>query len=484
MKIGYWPLMDIAQQDDRNVTQAVPGFGEAARVWMKIGLLGFGGPAGQIALMHRELVEERRWVSENRFLHALNYCMLLPGPEAQQLSIYIGWLLHGTRGGIVAGTLFVLPGFLVITGLSLLYALYHQSGWLEGLFFGLKAAVLAIVVEAVVRLGKRALTSNFSRTVAAVSFLALFVFKVPFPLVIIAAAMAGYLVAKFTAGGSPFSPRGEDARRADEGAVSANSEPAAPLIRPLGPPSFRGGEGKTEGAGWRRAVRVLSLWLSLWVAPFLLIAAVAGLDSVFIAIGLFFSKMAIVTFGGAYAALSYVAQQAVETHHWLLPGGMLDGLALAETTPGPLVLVLSFVGFMGALRGATGLDPLLAGVLGAVLTTWVTFIPCFLWIFIGAPYVEGLRHNRVLSAALAAISAAVAGVILNLALWFGLHVLFAATTEIDWGSFSITLPDLSSFRPLAFGLTLLALSITFIGKRGVLSGLAICSVAGWLASLI
>ncbi|KQV43764.1 MULTISPECIES: chromate efflux transporter [unclassified Rhizobium] len=444
--------MDIADQDDRNVTPTRPGFKEAAGVWAKIGLLGFGGPAGQIALMHRELVEERRWVSASRFLHALNYCMLLPGPEAQQLSIYIGWLLHGTRGGIVAGTLFVLPGFIVITGLSLLYALYHQSGWLEGLFFGLKAAVLAIVVEAVVRLGKRALKGNFSRAIAAVSFLALFVFKVPFPLVILAAAIAGYLVAKFTAtAGSPFSPRAE---------------------------------GKTGGAGWRRAARVLALWLALWTAPFILIAVLAGTDSVFIAIGLFFSKMAVVTFGGAYAVLSYVAQQAVETHHWLLPGEMLDGLALAETTPGPLVLVLSFVGFMGAMRGATGLDPLLAGVLGAALTTWVTFVPCFLWIFLGAPYVEGLRQNRVLSAALAAISAAVTGVILNLALWFGLHVLFAGTTELDWGPLSLTLPDLASFRPVAFLLTVLALAVTFIGRAGVLPVLAICSVAGWLTSLI
>ncbi|WP_075289944.1 chromate efflux transporter [Pararhizobium arenae] len=452
--------MDISQQHDLNVTTARPTFLEAARVWSRIGLLGFGGPAGQIALMHREIVEERRWVSENRFLHALNYCMLLPGPEAQQLATYIGWMLHGTRGGVVAGTLFVLPGFLVMLGLSLLYALYQQSGWLEGLFFGLKAAVLAIVIDAMVRLGKRALKSNFARTVAALAFLALFVFNVPFPLVILTAALAGYLAAK---AGLLQPPAGSAQERAETSLLSAHAQ--------------------AEGSGLYRAAKVLALWLSLWIAPFVLIAAFAGIDSVFMDIGLFFSKMAVVTFGGAYAVLSYVAQQAVDVHQWLKPGEMLDGLALAETTPGPLVLVLSFVGFMGALRGATGLDPLFAGTLGAVLTTWVTFVPCFLWIFLGAPYVEGLRSNRVLSAALASISAAVTGVILNLALWFGLHVLFASTVKADRGIVSVTLPDLSSFQPMAFFLTLLALAITFIGKKGVVWVLAVCSAVGWLGSL-
>ncbi len=452
--------MDIADQHNIDVTPASPTFLEAARLWTRIGLLGFGGPAGQIALMHRELVEERRWVSESRFLHALNYCMLLPGPEAQQLAIYIGWLLHGTRGGVVAGTLFVLPGFLVMLGLSLLYALYHRSGWLEGLFFGLKAAVLAIVIDAVVRLGRRALKSNFARIVAALAFLGLFVFDVPFPLVILAAALAGYLAVK--TGYLPPMPSAHEGGR----------EEISTLLSP-----------QEDGAGWSRAIRVLALWLSLWAVPFVLIAAVAGVDSVFMAIGLFFSKMAVVTFGGAYAVLSYVAQQAVENHHWLMPGEMLDGLALAETTPGPLVLVLSFVGFMGALRGSTGLDPLVAGTLGAVLTTWVTFIPCFLWIFLGAPYVEGLRSNRLLSAALASISAAVTGVILNLALWFGLHVLFAGTVTLEWGLLSVALPDLSSFRPGAFLLTLLALAIIFVGRRGVLPVLAVCSAIGWFASL-
>lgn len=441
---------------------AHPTFAEATRVWAKIGLLSFGGPAGQIALMHRELVEERRWISESRFLHALNFCMLLPGPEAQQLATYVGWLLHGTRGGIVAGTLFVLPGFLVILGLSSAYALFQETHWLAAVFFGLKAAVLAIVVEAVIRIGRRAVKTRFAVIVAALAFAALFLFDLPFPLVVLAAGMAGYVATHV---------------QSAEGRTKAAAKQAL-----ADRPSVIDSNFPDVVSSWGRAVRVFGVWAALWVAPFVVIGSLLGFDNVYTAIGLFFSKMAVVTFGGAYAVLAYVAQQAVETYHWLRPGEMLDGLALAETTPGPLVLVLSFVGFMAAFRAPLGLDPLWTGVLGATLATWVTFIPCFLWIFLGAPYVETLRNNRALSGALAAISAAVTGVILNLALWFGLHILFAEVSRLEAGPLSMPLPAWQTFQPAAFLLTLLAVLMLFKLKRGIVTTLVVCAGAGWLIS--
>ncbi len=442
---------------------AHPGFAEAARVWARIGFLSFGGPAGQIALMHRELVDERRWISESRFLHALNYCMLLPGPEAQQLATYIGWLLHGTRGGVVAGTLFILPGFLVILGLSSAYALFQDTHWLTSLFFGLKAAVLAIVIEAVIRVGRRALKTRFALVVAGLAFAALFFFAVPFPIVVLAAGITGYLMTRL-----------QPAHGEKAAAAAAAREALADK------PSVIGANFSQETASPGRTLRVLGLWGCLWIAPFLLIGATIGFDNAYAAIGLFFSKMAVVTFGGAYAVLAYVAQQAVETYHWLKPGEMLDGLALAETTPGPLVLVLTFVGFVGAFRAPVGLDPLLSGFLGAALATWVTFIPCFLWIFLGAPYVETLRSNRALSAALSAISAAVTGVILNLALWFGLHVLFADVGRYEAGPLSVPMPDPTTLQPAALGLSLLAALLLFRLKRGVVTTLAVCACAGFL----
>ncbi|CAN7194336.1 chromate efflux transporter [Pararhizobium sp. LjRoot238] len=439
-----------------------PTFAEATRVWAKIGLLSFGGPAGQIALMHRELVEERRWISESRFLHALNFCMLLPGPEAQQLATYVGWLLHGTRGGIVAGTLFVLPGFFVILGLSSAYALFQETDWLAALFFGLKAAVLAIVIEAVIRVGRRAVKTRFAVIVAAFAFAALFFFDLPFPLVVLAAGVAGYVATR---------------AQSAEGRTMAAAKQADQ-------PSVIDSDFPDVVSSWGRAVRVFGVWAALWIAPFVVIGTILGFDNVYTAIGLFFSKMAVVTFGGAYAVLAYVAQQAVETYHWLRPGEMLDGLALAETTPGPLVLVLSFVGFMAAFRAPLGLDPLWAGILGATLATWVTFIPCFLWIFLGAPYIETLRNNRALSGALAAISAAVTGVILNLALWFGLHVLFAEVSRYVVWPLSMPLPAWQTFQPAAFLLTLLAALLLFKQKRGIVTTLVVCAGAGWLISSI
>ena len=454
--------MLLPQQHDLNVTPAHPSFTEAAKVWARIGVLSFGGPAGQIALMHRELVEERRWISESRFLHALNFCMLLPGPEAQQLATYIGWLLHGTRGGIVAGLLFVLPGFFVILGLSSAYALFQQTDWLTGLFFGLKAAVLAIVIEAVIRVGRRALKTRFALLVAVLAFAALFFFNLPFPLVVLVAGIAGYVATRL----QPAT---------GEKAVAAAAKQALADRPSVIDGSFQGG-----AASWKRTFQVLATWLLLWIAPFLVIGAAFGFSTVYTDIGLFFSKMAVVTFGGAYAVLAYVAQQAVETYHWLKPGEMLDGLALAETTPGPLVLVLSFVGFMAAFRAPLGFEPLLSGMLGAALATWVTFVPCFLWIFLGAPYVETLRSNRALSGALSAISAAVTGVILNLAVWFGLHVVFSSVGRLEIGPVSIPLPVWDTFQPASFCLALLAAVLLFFLKRGVVPTLAICAVAGWL----
>jgi chromate transporter len=437
---------------------------EAVRVWARIAALSFGGPAGQIAIMHRILVEEKKWIGEQRFLHALNYCMLLPGPEAQQLATYIGWLLHKTKGGLIAGGLFVLPGFLAIMALSWLYAAYGNVGAVEALFFGLKAAVLAIVLEAVRRIGSRALKNNAMRLIAAAAFIAIFFFGVPFPLIILAAGLIGYLgrragLAAFRGGGGGHGPAGGTAV-ADADTALGEHVPAH--ARP--------------SLGW--SLRIAAVFLFLWLAPVLALVAVLGPDNVFAAIALFFSKMAVVTFGGAYAVLAYVAQQAVETYGWLRPGEMLDGLGMAETTPGPLIIVTQFVGFMGAFRQATGLPPMLAGTLGGILTTWVTFIPCFLWIFLGAPFIEKLRGNEALSSALSAITAAVVGVVLNLAIWFALHTLFARVREVRAGPLDFDAPILASIDPAAAFLTLAAIVAVFRFRVGTLWLLAGCAAAG------
>jgi chromate transporter len=436
--------------------------GEAARVWAKIALLSFGGPAGQIALMHRVLVEERRWIGEARFLHALNYCMLLPGPEAQQLATYIGWLMHRTKGGLIAGILFVLPGFAAIMVLSWIYAAAGNVGWVAALFFGLKAAVLAIVAEAVRRIGARALRNNVLRGVAAAAFVAIFFFGVPFPLIVLAAAAAGYLGAR--AGSRAFAVGGHGPGPTAPETLLGDRIPAHAL------PSLR----------W--ALRISAVFGLLWLGPVFLLLATAGTDSVFSKIGLFFSQMAVVTFGGAYAVLAYVAQQAVENYGWLAPGEMLDGLGMAETTPGPLIMVTQFVGFMGAYRDPGGLHPMLAGTLGGLLTTWVTFIPCFLWIFLGAPFVEKLRENRALTAALSAITAAVVGVVLNLAIWFALHTLFREAREVAAGPLRFDLPVPASVDLAACVLAALALVAMFrfrLGAPVVLAGCAAAGMAWW-----
>ncbi|SDB41602.1 chromate efflux transporter [Bauldia litoralis] len=450
--------MSETGQPDADATSH-PSFAEATRVWATIGLLSFGGPAGQIALMHRILVDERRWISEPRFLHALNFCMLLPGPEAQQLATYVGWLLHGTRGGVVAGTLFVLPGLAVILGLSTLYAVYQDTGWLEGIFFGLKAAVLAIVIDAVIRIGRRALKSRFAVILAAIAFVAIFVFGVPFPVIVILAGLAGYLRARMAPG---------------EGTAVGEGESKA-----LEPDRLHSSETTRSGA-----VRVIATWGALWAAPIVGFALLGGWESIYPRLALFFSWLAVVTFGGAYAVLAYVADAAVSSFGWLSAGEMLDGLAMAETTPGPLIIVLSYVGYIAAFRAETDLDPLIAGLIGGALTAWVTFVPCFLWIFLGAPYVEKLRGNLRLSGALSAITAAVVGVILNLALWLGLHVLFREVGVLEFGLARPPWPVWGSVDPWAVGLMVVAIVALFRFRLGVVPTLAICAGLGLLVRFL
>ena len=442
-----------------------PTFPEAAWTWARIASLSFGGPAGQIAVMHRILVEEKRWIGEARFLHALNYCMLLPGPEAQQLAIYIGWLLHRTKGGLVAGILFVLPGFLAIMALSLVYAAF---GIVQALFFGLKAAVLAIVLEAVLRIGRRALKNRVMIAIAAGAFIAIFAFGVPFPLIILVAGLIGYLggragLAAFLVGGGHGPGHGAIVADAD----TVLGEKLPPHARP--------------SPAW--SLRITGVCLLLWLGPVLVLLLTLGPGDVFGQIAMFFSQMAVVTFGGAYAVLAYVAQAAVETYGWLRPGEMLDGLGMAETTPGPLIMVVQFVGFMGAFRSPGSLPPLLAGALGGMLTTWVTFVPCFMWIFAGAPFVETLRGNRALAAALAAITAAVVGVVLNLAVWFALHTLFAELTPLRAFGLTMSLPVPGSLDLPALFLTLAALFGVFRLRLGMIPVLAGSAIAGMLYGL-
>ncbi|MDT8408047.1 MAG: chromate efflux transporter [Wenzhouxiangellaceae bacterium] len=420
-------------------------FKEALAVWTRIGFLSFGGPAGQIALMHRIIVDEKKWLDESRFLHALNYCMLLPGPEAQQLATYVGWLLHGVKGGIVAGVLFILPGAFAIFALSWLYVSFGELAVVEGVFFGLKAAVLAIVVQALIRIGRRALKGTLMPALAVGGFIALFVFDLPFPLVVLGAGAIGYTVAKRMA-----------VRNTIQSEPDINIET---VVR----------------AGTKRAALVcLLLWL-LTVGGLL---ALLGHDNVFSQIAVFFSKMATVTFGGAYAVLAYVAQQGVENFQWLQPGEMLEGLGLAETTPGPLILVTQFVGFLAAYREAAIEPSLLYASLGALLTLWVTFLPCFLWIFAGAPYVEKLRANQSLSTALAGITAVVVGVIANLALWFGVNALFSEQHRIAGFGVDMRLPVPGSVDLPMLVLSALAFVLVFRLRLGMLPLLGISSTLG------
>ncbi|MCE9590622.1 MAG: chromate efflux transporter [Planctomycetes bacterium] len=442
----------------------MPTYREALTVWLRVALLSFGGPAAQIAVMHRILVEEKRWVSENRFLHALNYCMLLPGPEATQLAAYIGWLLHGSGGGLTAGLLFILPGYIVIMALSILFALFHQVTVVQALFFGLKAAVMAVVIEAVIRIGRRALKNSWMVTLSGLAFTAIFFFAVPFPLIILSAAVIGFIGGRLRP--DKFCVIGAQADSASDSAVIDDA--TAQRVQP------------TLG----RALRVGGLWLLIWLGPVAVLLAVLGRENVFTREAVFFSKAAVVTFGGAYAVLPYVAQQAVEHFHWLAPGDMLVGLSMAETTPGPLIMVLQFVGFMGAFNQPGALPPLLAGVFGGTITVWVTFAPCFMWIFLGAPYIERLRNRRLLGAAMSAITAVVVGVIMNLAVWFALHVLFTQLTEHDYGPVRLLVPSWGTLDWAALLLAVGALVALVRFKANMIATLGVCALAGLVWSLL
>jgi chromate transporter len=442
--------------------RAFPSLSEAWPVWARIAALSFGGPAGQIAVMHRILVDEKRWVSENRFLHALNYCMLLPGPEAQQLATYIGWLMHRTLGGIVAGVLFIVPGVVSIMALSYLYAGFGDVGIVAALFFGLKAAVLAVVLQAVVRVGSKALKNRVMLALAAAAFVAIFFFGVPFPAIVFTAGLIGYIggragLPEFQLGGG-HGPSGKALPEADYLIGDHLPPHAQPTVR--------------------KTLRVAAVWLVLWLLPVAILLLALGETSTFTQIAVFFSKMAVVTFGGAYAVLAYVAQQAVENFGWVSPGEMLDGLGMAETTPGPLIMVLQFVGFMAAFRDSAGLPPMLAGTLGGLLATWVTFTPCFLFIFLGAPFIEVMRGNRALAGALSAITAAVVGVILNLAIWFAMHTVFRQVRRIEGFGFSFEAPVLASVDPWALLLSAAAVVAMFRFKTGMIPTLLACSAAG------
>jgi chromate transporter len=423
---------------------AVP-FGEAVRVWFKIGCIGFGGPAGQIALMHRILVDEKRWIEEARYLHALNFCMLLPGPEAQKLATYVGWLLHGTRGGLAAGILFVLPGAFVMLGLSLLYALGRGISIVDGALFGIKAAVLVIV--ALIRIGRRALKTRLLVGLAGAAFVGIFFLNLPFPLIVAGAAVVGFVVAQSSPGLL---------------GVKAGAQSLAEAMP----------------GRWRHAAIVTTVGLALWWAPVAIAVMALGPDHVFVDIGLFFSKLAVVSFGGAYALLAYMAQEAVETYRWMTAPEMVDGLGLAETTPGPLILVTQFVGFLAAFRDAAPFSPVTAGIVGSALTTWVTFVPPMLLIFAAAPFVEQLRANQRLSGALAAITAAVVGVILNLTVWFALHVLFAGVEEVRAGPLRWYAFDLWALDLRTAALALVAAVLAFRLHRGLIELVLVMAALG------
>lgn len=432
---------------------------DAVRAWFLVSLQTFGGPAGQIAVMQRTLVDERRWIGERRFLHALNYCMLLPGPEAQQLAIYTGWLLNGWLGGLVAGVLFVIPGVLAMLALSWLYVAQGDTTFVTGLFLGLAPAVLAIVVQAVARIGGRALRNRALVALAVGAFVALALFGLPFPLVVLGAGVLGWAMGRWRPAWLAVPPRRE---AADE---------AAPLIPDDALHHAR--------PSWRRNVAILVGGGALWVAPVVLALLLTGdTGSVLVDQGVFFGGMALVTFGGAYAVLSYVAQAAVETYGWLSANEMVRGLALAETTPGPLIMVVQFVAFLGAYRDPGGLDPWVAAVLGSLLTVWVTFVPCFVFIFLGAPYVERLRGSTTLSAALTGVTAAVVGVIANLALYFAVHTLFAETRTVGAGPVELVAPVWSTYVWESFAVGGLAAALVFWRGWSVLRTLGVCALVG------
>lgn len=465
-------IVDTVQQETPATTAALATHGVSVRqafwVWVKVAIYSFGGPAGQIAVMHKLLVEEKRWVSENRFLHALNYTMLLPGPEAQQLAIYLGWLLHQTKGGLMAGTLFVLPGFVSILLLSILYAGFQEITFVQALFYGLKPAVLAVVVEAVLRIGRRSLKNGVMVAIAVLAFIGIFFLNLPFPLIILAAGLTGYI------GGKLWREKFDviKQRKADTEADGSYviTDAIAQSQRPSTP----------------YAIQVIAIGLLLWSLPLLIAWPLLGRSHVFVQEGIFFSKVAVVTFGGAYAVLAYIAQQAVEVFGWMQPKEMLDGLGMAETTPGPLIQVVQFVGFMGAYRNPAPFSPMWAGVIGSVVTTWVTYVPCFIWIFLGAPFIEYWRNNKALTTALSGITAAVVGVVLNLAVWFALHTLFAQVDERQFGPVRLFVPLWQTVDPAAVAIAVLASLALFrfhVSMLLTLAGSALLGIAYYLLVL-
>ncbi len=437
------------------IEQRMPSFGAAFRVWLRIGLLSFGGPAGQIALLHREVVDQRHWIGERRFLHALNFCNLLPGPEAQQLATYLGWLMHGVKGGLAAGIIFVVPGAIVMLGLSLIYALAGNVPIIDALFFGLKCAVLVFVVEALLRIGRRALKGRVAWALAVAGFVALFFFHVPFPVVVLVSAAIGYVAPDYFSGG------GHGQAKTDRPALIDAVLEADP------------GRPARLAAGARRAGLIAAV---LWLAPVAYLGWFVG--GTFGDIAWFFSKMAVLTIGGAYAVLAYVAQDAVEAYHWLAPSEMLAGLGLAETTPGPLILVLQFVGFLAGFRAPGALTGVAGGIVASLLTLWVTFAPCFVFVFLGAPLIERLQSNKALSGALAAVTSAVVGVVANLAVWFALHVIFHDHVALRMGPLAIDMPVLTSVDLAALALAIVAAVCLFQLKLGVLKTLGITAVLG------
>lgn len=418
---------------------------EQFKLWSYVAAHSFGGPAGQIAVIHKLIVEDKKLISEERFLHALNFCMLLPGPEAQQLATYMGWLMNRWRGGLIAGGLFILPGFLSILLLSFLYVIYNDTLFVQGIFYGMKPAIIAIVVAALLRISKKSLKNNLHRSIAIAAFLALFFFNIPFPLVVVFAACVGIFL------------------DTTEQVISSKTH-ALP-------------------SHWM-TFRTLSLWLCVWISPALITLYFFGADSTFHQMNLFFSKMAMVTFGGAYAVLSYVAQMGVEVYGWVSPVEMLDGLAMAETTPGPLIQTVQFVGFMGAFRFPDVASPYMAAFIASVLTTWMTFAPCFLWIFTFAPYVESIREKKTFAKALRGISAAVVGVICNLSLWFMLKTLFKQTHQIQYSILDIEVPIWSSIDLYATGICLIALVLQFRFKKSLFFILSVCLVLGIMVRMM
>ncbi len=467
-------MSEVTQVERESVCEgipiAAPSFKEAFRVWVKVALNSFGGPVGQIAVMHRYLVEEKRWISESRFLHALNYCMLLPGPEAQQLAIYIGWLLHRIPGGIVAGTLFVVPGFIAMLVLSILYAGYQNLSVVQWIFFGLKPAVLAVVVEAVLRIGKRVLKNGLTVTLAGLSFVGIFFFDVPFPLIVLSAAFLGYV-------GGRVRPEFFSENEAHATKSDPCDSPLVDAILEEQPPEHT----KPSAS---RAFTVALIGTILWFGPIALILLFLGPENVYFQEATFFSKAAVVTFGGAYAVLAYVAQQAVEKYAWLTAGEMLDGLGMAETTPGPLILVLPFVGFLAAFRNPGDLPPMIAGTLGAMLTTWATFVPCFLWVLVGGPYVEALRGNKSLNAAMSSITAAIVGVVLNLAVWFALHTVFGSLRDVHVLGGHLQIPVWNTINIPAALIAIFAMLAIFRFKLGVVLTIGCSAMLGIVYHLL